>query len=245
LHLSTGNHNPATARLCADVGYLTADLDLAADADAVFRQLASLVKVRPPRHLLVAPFTLQARMLQHIEQVAGAARERRPARIVVKVNSLTDPALMSALAQASQAGASIDLVVRGACMLPPGLPERTEHVRVRSIVGRFLEHTRIAWFRWGDDDDHEALYLSSADWMTRNMLGRIEIAWPVRDRALRQRVIDECLVPYLHGSRGRCARVPSGGCAAGHGTNGTRWSCSPCAGRSTSRPLALARSRQL
>jgi polyphosphate kinase len=198
LHLSTGNYNPATARLYTDVGYLTADADLAADADAVFRQLASLVKVRPPRHLLTAPFTLHARMLQHIAQVADAAHRGAPARIVVKVNALTDPQLMQALGAASQAGASIDLIVRGACMLPPGVPERTERIRVRSIVGRFLEHTRVAWFRWGDTHDDEALYLGSADWMARNMLRRIEVAWPVRDPALRQRVIDECLVPYLH-----------------------------------------------
>jgi polyphosphate kinase len=188
----------------------------------VFRQLASLVKVRPPRHLLTAPFTLHARMLQHIAQVADAARRGAPARIVVKVNALTDPQLMQALAAASQAGASIDLIVRGACMLPPGVPERTDRIRVRSIVGRFLEHTRVAWFRWGDTDDDEALYLGSADWMARNMLRRIEVAWPVRDPALRQRVIDECLVPYLHdrqdawqlGPDGRYQRVGTEGPSA-------------------------------
>ena len=198
LHLSTGNYNPATARLYTDIGYLTADPDLTADADAVFQQLASLVKVRPPRHLLTAPFTLHARMLQHIGQVAQAARGGRPARIVVKVNGLTDPALIDGLAKASQAGASIDLVVRGACMLAPGLPGLTERIRVRSGVGRFLEHARIAYFRWGERDEDEALYLGSADWMSRNMLRRIEVAWPVPDASLRQRVIDECLVPYLH-----------------------------------------------
>jgi polyphosphate kinase len=198
LHLSTGNYNPATARLYTDIGYLTADPALAADADAVFQQLASLVKVRPPRHLVTAPFTLHAHMLRHIGQVIEAARAGRPARIVVKVNGLTDPALIGALARASQAGASIDLVVRGACMLAPGISGLTDRIRVRSIVGRFLEHARVSYFRWGEADEDEALYLGSADWMTRNMLHRIEVAWPVPDPALRQRVIDECLAPYLH-----------------------------------------------
>ena len=115
----------------------------------------------------------------------------------MKVNGLTDPALIDSLAKASQAGASIDLVVRGACLLAPGASGLTDRIRVRSIVGRFLEHSRVAYFRWGERDDDEAVYLSSADWMGRNMFGRVEVGWPVRDAALRQRVIDECLVPYL------------------------------------------------
>jgi polyphosphate kinase len=200
LHLSTGNYNTRTARAYTDLGYLTADAGLTSDADGVFQQIASLTKVKPPRHLLTAPFVLHRRMVKHVEQVAAAARAGQRARIVAKLNALTDPALIHALIQASQAGASIDLVVRGACMLPPGLPGFTERIRVRSIVGRFLEHTRIIYFCWGNGPDDEALYLSSADWMSRNMFGRIEIAWPVREAPLRQRVIDECLVPYLHDS---------------------------------------------
>ena len=198
VHLSTGNYNPRTARLYTDIGYLTADPGLTLDADAVFLQLASQVKLKAPRHLVTAPFVLHRRMLAHIHQVGEAARAGRPARIVAKVNALTDPALIHALVAASQAGAEIDLIVRGACMLPPGVPGLTERIRVRSVVGRFLEHSRVLYFRWGEGADDEALYLSSADWMTRNMLGRIELAWPVRDAAMRQRVIDECLVPYLH-----------------------------------------------
>jgi polyphosphate kinase len=197
VHLSTGNYNPRTATLYTDVGYLTADPGLTLDADAVFLQLASQVKLKAPRHLVTAPFVLHRRMLSHIHQVAQAARSGGPARIVAKVNALTDPALIHALVAAGRAGADIDLIVRGACMLPPGLPRLTERIRVRSVVGRFLEHSRVLYFRWGQADDDEVLYLSSADWMTRNMLGRIELAWPVRDAALRQRVIDECLVPYL------------------------------------------------
>jgi polyphosphate kinase len=198
VHLSTGNYNPRTAQLYTDVGYMTADPGLTLDADAVFLQLASQVKLKAPRHLVTAPFVLHRRMLHHIHQVAQAARQGAPARVVAKINALTDPALIHALVAASQAGAEIDLIVRGACMLPPGVPGQTERIRVRSVVGRFLEHSRVLYFRWGEAEDDEALYLSSADWMTRNMLGRIEVAWPVRDAAMRQRVIDECLVPYLH-----------------------------------------------
>jgi polyphosphate kinase len=200
-HLSTGNYNPKTARLYTDIGYFTRDADLTADADAVFQQLASLGKMKPPRQLLQAPFTLHRRMMQYIETVTEAARAGAPARIVVKINALTDVPLVEALIRAAQAGASIDLIVRGACMLPPGIPEVTDRIRVRSVVGRFLEHSRVLYFRWGSSEADEALYLSSADWMSRNMFRRIEVAWPVRDAALRQRVIDECLVPYLHDGR--------------------------------------------
>jgi polyphosphate kinase len=200
-HLSTGNYNPKSARLYTDVGYLTADKELTADADAVFQQLASLGKTRPLRALLQAPFTLHKKLLQYIARVADAARAGLSARIVVKVNALTDVALIEALIHAGQAGADIDLIVRGACMLPPGIAGVTDRIRVRAVVGRFLEHSRVSYFRWGATDADEALFLSSADWMSRNMFRRIEVAWPVRDAAMRQRVIDECLVPYLLDSR--------------------------------------------
>ena len=222
VHFSTGNYNPRTALQYTDVGYLTADPGLTLDADALFQQLASQVKLKAPRHLVTAPFVLHRRLLSHIHQVATAARQGAPARIVAKVNALTDPALIHALIAAGQAGAKVDLIVRGACMLPPGVPGLSDHIRVRSVVGRFLEHTRVLYFRWGESDNDEALYLSSADWMTRNMLGRIELAWPVRDPALRQRVIDECLVPYLHdtldawslGADGQYRRVAERGISA-------------------------------
>jgi polyphosphate kinase len=221
-HLSTGNYNPRTARMYTDLGYLTADPGLTADADAVFLQLASQTQVKPPKHLVTAPFGLHKRMVKHLGQVAEAARAGKPARVVVKINALTDPQLMHALIEASTAGASIDLIVRGACMLPPGVPGRTENIRVRSVIGRFLEHTRVLYFRWGDGEDDEVLYLSSADWMSRNMFRRIELAWPVRDAALRQRIIDEALVPYLHDQRdawvldssGRYKRVSEKGASA-------------------------------
>ena len=222
VHLSTGNYNPKTARLYTDIGYLSADDGITADADQIFQQIASLTRMKPPRHLLTAPFVLHKRLLAHIAQVGAAARAGKPARIVVKVNALTDTTLIDALVAAGQAGASIDLIVRGACSLPPGIEGLTNNVRVRSVVGRFLEHSRIVYLRWGDTDDDEALFLSSADWMLRNMLRRIELAWPIRDKAMRQRVIDECLVPYLHDTRdawllqsnGKYERIGSDGVSA-------------------------------
>ena len=221
-HLSTGNYNPGTARLYTDVGMLTADPGLTGDADRVFLQLASQTRATMPRHLLTAPFQLHRRLLRHVQQVAQAAQQGQAARIVVKVNALTDPALIQALVAASQAGARIDLIVRGACMLPPGLPGRTDNIRVRSVVGRFLEHSRVLYFSWGPGDEDEILYLSSADWMSRNMFRRVEVAWPVRDPALRRRAIDEMLVPYLHDERdawqldaqGHYARVAERGLSA-------------------------------
>ena len=221
-HLSTGNYNPRTARMYTDLSYLTADPGLTADADAVFLQLASQTQVAPPKNLVTAPFGLHKRMVKHLQQVAEAARAGKPARVVVKINALTDPQLIDALIEAGMAGASIDLIVRGACMLPPGVPGRTDNIRVRSVIGRFLEHTRVLYFRWGESPDDEVLYLSSADWMSRNMFRRIELAWPVRDALLRQRIIDEALVPYLHDKRdawvldssGRYKRVSETGASA-------------------------------
>ncbi len=209
-HLSTGNYNPKTARLYTDLGFLTADPDLTADADAVFQQLASLGRMKPPRLLLQAPFTLHKQMLAHIARVAEFASAGGAGRIVVKINALTDQALIGALIAAGAAGARIDLIVRGACMLAPGVAGATERIRVRSVVGRFLEHSRVAYFCWGEGSDDAAVFLSSADWMGRNMFGRIEVAWPVRDPALRQRVIDECLVPYLHDGKDAWELLPDG-----------------------------------
>jgi polyphosphate kinase len=197
-HLSTGNYNPRTARLYTDIGFLTADPEITADADAVFQHIASLTKTRTPRQLLTAPFVLHRRMMALVARVADAAAAGQPARIVLKLNALTDRALIDRLLEAGRSGAQIDLIVRGACLLSPGAAGLGERIRVRSIVGRFLEHTRVMYFRWGAGDEDEALYLSSADWMGRNMFGRVEVAWPIHDTKLRQRVIDECLVPYLH-----------------------------------------------
>ena len=210
VHLSTGNYNPKTARLYTDIGYFSADSSLATDVDAVFQKLASLGRMKPTHGLLQAPFTLHRQMVAQIQKVAASARAGGRARIVVKINALTDVPLIHALIDCAKAGADIDLIVRGACMLPPGVPGMTDRIRVRSVVGRFLEHSRVAYFCWGEAPDDEALFLSSADWMSRNMFGRIEVAWPVRDALLRQRVIDECLVPYLHDGQDAWALGPDG-----------------------------------
>ena len=197
-HLSTGNYNPQTARLYTDLGYFTADPHLTDDIEQVFVHLASQSRLPRMHRLWLAPFHLQRRLLDKVRAAGAAAAAGADARIVLKMNALTDESLMLALVQAGQQGVRIDLIVRGACTLPAGVPGLTENVRVRSIIGRFLEHSRVFYFR---RDDDEELYLSSADWMNRNMLRRIELAWPVRDPELRQRIIDECLVPYLHDTR--------------------------------------------
>ena len=206
-HLSTGNYNPRTARLYTDVGHLTANPRITADMAQVFQHLASQSRMSGLKSLIVAPFTLHKRMMEHVEAAAGAARAGRPARIVLKMNALTDEALGLALAEAGRAGVSIDLIVRGACIVPAGRPGFSDNVRVRSIVGRFLEHSRVFYFRCGDD---ETLYLSSADWMGRNMFRRIELAWPVDDPAMRQRLIDEAITPYLHDEREAWQMMPDG-----------------------------------
>ncbi len=209
-HLSTGNYNPKTSRLYTDVGYLTSQPDMTADVDRVFQQLSSLTQMKSTRLLQLAPFSLHDHMQRLIRRCADAARAGRSARIVVKCNALTDEPLVNALIDAGQAGVDIDLIIRGACILPPGLAGVTDRIRVRSVVGRMLEHTRVLYFRWGAADYEEALYLSSADWMNRNMTRRIEAAWPVRDPELRQRVIDECLVPYLLDERDAWRQLSDG-----------------------------------
>ncbi len=194
-HLSTGNYNPRTAKLYTDVSYLTADPLLTADMDSVFVHLASQSRLPKLNHLLLAPFQLQRKLIEKIDALGEAAAKGKDTRIVAKMNALTDEALMLALVSAGQKGVKIDLIVRGACMLPAQVPGVTDNIRVRSVIGRFLEHSRVFYFRSGAE---ETLLLSSADWMNRNMLRRIELAWPVTNPAIRQSIIDECLVAYLH-----------------------------------------------
>jgi polyphosphate kinase len=197
-HLSTGNYNRRTAALYTDISYLTADADITADMDQLFGHLASQSRLPKMKSLLVAPFNLHAQMQARIEAVGEAAARGATGRIVIKMNSLTDQPLMEALLTAGQKGAKIDLIVRGACMLPAGVAGLSDNIRVRSVIGRFLEHSRVFYFC---ADQDESLYLSSADWMSRNMTRRIELAWPVTDPLLRQRIIDECLIAYLHDGR--------------------------------------------
>ena len=206
-HLSTGNYNPRTAKLYTDLSYLTCDARMTADMDTLFVHLASPSRLGRMNKLWAAPFLLQKKMVEKIASVGAAAEKGLPARIVAKMNSLTDPVLIHALISAGQKGAQIDLIVRGACMLPAGLPGKTDNIRVRSIIGRFLEHSRVFFFEAGEDQD---IYLSSADWMSRNMTRRIELAWPVLDLDLRQRIVDECLLAYLHDTRNAWTLEPNG-----------------------------------
>jgi polyphosphate kinase len=206
-HLSTGNYNRRTAALYTDISYLTADADITADMDQLFGHLASQSRLPKMRRMLVAPFNLHAQMQARIEAVGEAAARGANGRIVIKMNALTDQPLMEALLTAGQKGAKIDLIVRGACMLPAGVAGLSDNIRVRSVIGRFLEHSRVFYFC---ADQDESLYLSSADWMSRNMTRRIELAWPVTDPLLRQRIIDECLIAYLHDGRDAWDLAPDG-----------------------------------
>ncbi|MDM0116152.1 polyphosphate kinase 1 [Variovorax sp. J22R133] len=197
-HLSTGNYNPKTARLYTDISHLSADPLLTADMEALFVHLASQSKLPKLNRIWVAPFDMHRNLVAQIDALGAAAAHGETTRIVVKMNALTDEVLIAALVRAGRKGVRIDLIVRGACTLPAQVPGLTDNIRVRSVIGRFLEHSRVFYFRHGED---ESLYLSSADWMNRNMMRRIEVAWPVTDPGLRQRLIDECLVAYLHDGR--------------------------------------------
>ena len=195
VHLSTGNYNPKTAKLYTDISHLSADNTLTAEVESVFGLLASQNRPTRLQQLWLAPFHLQRRLLEKIEQLTLAAQSGVDTRLVAKMNALTDEDLVRALMAAGRAGVKIDLIIRGACILPAQVPGHTDNIRVRSVIGRFLEHSRVFYFRCASE---ESLYLSSADWMNRNMLRRVELAWPINDPVLRQRIIDECLVAYLH-----------------------------------------------
>ena len=193
-HLGTGNYHPSTTKLYTDFGMLTANAEICGDVERVFMHLTSLTKVEKLTHLWLAPFTLHKRVLAAIANEARLAAAGKPGRVIAKMNGLIDEATIKALYAASQAGVRIDLIVRGACALRPGVKGLSENISVRSVLGRLLEHHRIWYFRNGGADD---VYLSSADWMGRNLFRRIEVAWPVLDKKLKQRVIDEGLRVYL------------------------------------------------
>nr|WP_315464676.1 polyphosphate kinase 1 [uncultured Rhodoferax sp.] len=194
-HLSTGNYNPRTARLYTDISHLTADASITTDMEHVFVHMASQSKLPRLSKLWMAPFQLHRNTISKIDALGRAAAAGKDTRIVAKMNSLTDEALVRSLIAAGQQGVKIDVIVRGACILPAQVPGYTDNIRVRSVIGRLLEHSRVFYFRIDAQDE---LYLSSADWMNRNMVRRVEVSWPVTDEGLRQRLIDECLVAYLH-----------------------------------------------
>lgn len=194
VHLGTGNYNPSTAKLYTDVGLLTCRPDFGEDATNLFNLLTGICQFRRMNKFLVAPFDLHERMLGLIERETKNARDGVPARIIAKMNSLVDEQVIQALYRASQAGVKVDLIVRGICCLRPGVPGVSETITVRSIVDRFLEHSRIFYFENGCQPE---LYVSSADWMPRNFFRRVEVAFPIEDGNLRERLIKEILAVTL------------------------------------------------
>jgi polyphosphate kinase len=194
IHLGTGNYHPRTTRFYTDFGLLTSSPEIGEDVNEVFKQLTGLGKATALKHLWQAPFSLHARMLAAIRGEIEAAQAGKSARIIAKMNSLLEPEIIEALYEASTAGVTIDLIVRGVCSLRPGIKGLSENIRVRSVIGRFLEHHRIFYFHANGRQD---IYLSSADWMERNFFRRIEISFPVLEPKLKRRVLKEGLKPYL------------------------------------------------
>ena len=194
VHLGTGNYHPKTARLYTDFGLMSCNEELGADVNEVFKQLTGLGHAQTLKHLWQAPFTLHANTIAAIQKEIAAANEGKRARIIAKMNSLLEPGIINALYQASQAGVKIELIVRGVCALRPGIKGLSENIKVRSIIGRLLEHHRVFYFYAGGEEN---VYLSSADWMERNFFRRIELAFPILDKKLKRRVINEGLLIYL------------------------------------------------
>jgi len=194
VHLGTGNYHPRTARLYTDFGLFTSNEKMCADVNEVFSQLTSLGKARALNYLWQSPFSLHTKVLQSIQKEMQLAQSGKRGHIIAKMNALLEPEIISALYEASKAGVKIDLIVRGVCALRPGVKGLSENINVTSVIGRFLEHTRIFYFR--NDLNHD-VYLSSADWMDRNFFRRIEVCFPVLDKKLKKRVIDEGLKIYL------------------------------------------------
>ena len=193
-HLGTGNYNPATAAFYTDLSLLTADSEMTEAVHDVFNFLTAYTENADYGPLLVSPLGFAEKSLGLIAREAEHARHGRPARIIAKMNALLDKNIVRELYRASQAGVEIDLIVRGICALRPGVRGISNNIRVRSIVGRFLEHSRIYYFANGGDEE---VYLGSADWMPRNLYERVEVTFPVKDTMLRQRIRSEILEAYL------------------------------------------------
>jgi polyphosphate kinase len=194
VHLATGNYNPTTAKTYTDLGLFTCRPEVGEDVTNFFNLLTGICQFQGLRKLLAAPFELADRLLQLVEREAENARKGLPARIILKINSLADRRMIEALYRASEAGVKIDLIVRGICCLRPGLRGVSRNITVRSIVGRFLEHSRIYYF---ENACRPEVFISSADWMPRNFYGRIELAFPIEDGVLRERIISEILALAL------------------------------------------------
>jgi len=194
VHLSTGNYHPRTTLGYTDLGLLTADPDIAEDVHRMFQQLSALGSAARLKRLLHAPFTLLKSLLAKIEREAEHARAGRPARIAAKVNALNETSVVQALYDAARAGVKIELIVRGGCTLCPGVPGLSENITVRSVVGRFLEHSRVYCFENGGQPE---TWCASADWLERNLLRRIETCFPILDPELARRVREEAVDNYL------------------------------------------------
>ncbi len=194
VHLGTGNYHSRTARQYTDFGLLTADPPIGQDVHRIFMQLTSLGTAFKLKRLLESPFTMHTALLEFIDREADNARAGKPARIMAKMNALIEGEVIQALYRASQAGVQVDLVVRGICALRPGVPGVSENIRVRSVVGRFLEHTRVCYF---ENDGQPQVFCSSADWMNRNLFQRVETCFPILDEAMRERAVKEGLQIYL------------------------------------------------
>jgi polyphosphate kinase len=193
-HLGTGNYNASTARMYTDLSLLTSDPAITASIHEVFNFLTAYAESPSYDPLMVAPLNLAEHFLALIARESDHARHGRPAHIIAKMNALLDKNVIMALYAASQAGVEIDLIVRGICALRPGVRGVSDHIRVRSIVGRFLEHSRIFYFANGGEEE---VYLGSADWMPRNLYERVEVIFPVKDTLLRERIRQEILEAYL------------------------------------------------
>jgi polyphosphate kinase len=198
VHLGTGNYNEVTARLYTDVGLLTARSDIGEDAAKIFNLITGMSRFPGLSKLRMAPFGLHDEFLRLIEREAAHARRRTKGkaapRIIAKMNSLEEPEIIKALYRASQAGVQIDLIVRGLCSLRPGVPGLSDNIRVRSIVDRFLEHSRLFYFANGGKEE---IYCGSADWMPRNFFRRVEVIFPVEDKTIKARLRDEILLAAL------------------------------------------------
>jgi polyphosphate kinase len=213
-HLGTGNYHARTARLYTDYGLMTADEAIGEDIHEIFLQLTGLTRVPRLRKLLHAPFSLHRAIVAKIERETEHARAGKKAHIIAKLNALTEPAVIQALYRASQAGVEVDLIVRGICCLRPGIAGVSDRIKVRSIVGRFLEHSRVYYFA---NDGQREIYCGSADWMDRNLFRRVEVAFPVESAELQERVAGELdlyvkddVQAWQLGSDGLYVRVPGG-----------------------------------
>jgi polyphosphate kinase len=194
VHLSTGNYNAITAHLYTDIGLLTADEEVAADASDLLNYLTGYSHKTDYRRLLVAPVNLRSRLEGFIEREIQHAKEGRPAHLIFKMNALVDQRMIRALYRASQAGVKVQLLVRGICCLRPGVPGVSENIEVTSIVGKFLEHSRVYYFRNGGE---EQIYIGSADLMPRNIDHRVEVLVPIRDPEMIRHIHDDVLAVYL------------------------------------------------